>query len=325
MYYFCTYFDSNYFYRGLALYNSIANKLAENDFIMWVLCLDDLTYDTLNVLNLRGLKPIRLIDFEAGDDSLLRAKSNRTIIEYYWTITPSLLLYIFGMADDVDVLIYLDSDMFLFSSPDQIIKELGSKSILITPHDYSEEYQGVEAAGIYNVGLMGFKNNEDSIECLKWWRQRCIEWCYNRMEEGKIGDQGYLNDWPERFDNVTVCNNKGMSLAPWNITKYNIHKNHIGQLLINDTPLCCYHFHQVTFINNMFCRLMSPRIELDKTMKELIYLPYIKEIILLSHKLKECDIGLPGKVDIKLMSMLVRDIYQKGPVRAFNNFMYINF
>ncbi len=92
MRYFCTYFDSNYLDRGLALYNSLMRHAGR--FRLWVLCFDDAAFDTLRSLALPGLEPIALAEFEKGDDALLAAKTNRSRFEYYFTCTPSLPLYL---------------------------------------------------------------------------------------------------------------------------------------------------------------------------------------------------------------------------------------
>jgi hypothetical protein len=55
----------------------------------------------------------------------------------------------------------------------------------------------------------------------RWWEDRCIEWCYARHEDGKFGDQKYLDDWPLRFESdVHVMTDKELLLAPWNATRY---------------------------------------------------------------------------------------------------------
>jgi len=64
MYYFCTYFDSNYLIKGLALYRSLVRHAMP--FRLWVLCFDDLAYEALQKLALPEVDPISLRDFEKG-------------------------------------------------------------------------------------------------------------------------------------------------------------------------------------------------------------------------------------------------------------------
>ena len=49
----CTLFDYNYMDRGIALYQSLKKYAA--DFRLYILCMDQMTYDTLNFLLLKRL------------------------------------------------------------------------------------------------------------------------------------------------------------------------------------------------------------------------------------------------------------------------------
>ena len=101
MRYFCTYFDRNYLPRGLALYRSLQRHCPA--FQLWVLCMDRVCYDVLAKLGLAGVHPIALDEYEKGDEDLLRAKQNRTPIEYYFTCSPSLPLFVLDRHPQVQV------------------------------------------------------------------------------------------------------------------------------------------------------------------------------------------------------------------------------
>ena len=215
-YHFCTYFDSNYLTRGLVLYRSLARH-CQHPFTLWVLCFDATTYQTLDRLNLPGVRLIALEQFEAGDSDLQRTKAERSLVEYFWTCTPSLLLYILDHHPEVQLVTYLDADLCFYAEPMTIFGEMGDGSILIIEHRYTSEHAFKTAtSGIYNVGLLAFHRDERGLACLHWWRDRCLEWCFVRFEDGKFGDQIYLDDWPQRFGGVVVLQNKGAGLAPWN-------------------------------------------------------------------------------------------------------------
>ena len=62
-YNFCTYFDSNYLYRGLALFYSI--KRLKFHFRLWILCFDNISYNILEKLNYENINLINLDEFEA--------------------------------------------------------------------------------------------------------------------------------------------------------------------------------------------------------------------------------------------------------------------
>ena len=277
MYNFCTYFDRNYLHRGLTLYQSLL-RTTEGSFCLWVLCLDTETFTILSNLNLHGLHPISLQQLEAGDAPLASAKKNRTIVEYFWTLSPCLPLHIFNTNPEIDVIAYIDADMYFFSSPGPVFQELGKDSILIVPHDYSEEYQSQIHSGKYNVGTMAFRSDDNGMSCLKWWKDRCIEWCYARHEDGKFGDQGYLNDWPERFNGVVVSKNIGLYPAPWNIGKYHVYQKPDIGMFIEDVLLICYHFHSTSFCTSWLAFLASWPIKMSREWRELIYRTYLQEM-----------------------------------------------
>ena len=245
MFNFCTLFDRNYLYKGLALYNSLL-KIYEN-FKLWILCFDDITYSLLEGMNLKNIELISLKQFE--DKELLRIKDTRTAVEYCWTCTPSLPLYILKNNPSLDMITYLDADLFFYSDPKPIYVEFGDNSILMVEHRYapgSRKYE--KTSGKYNVQFLIFRNDRNAIECLEWWRERCIEWCYFKYENGKLGDQKYLDDWIERFKGIHVLRHKGRGTAPWNIQRYSIRRVN-DKVLIDEQELIFYHFHRLNILS----------------------------------------------------------------------------
>jgi hypothetical protein len=275
--YFCTYFDSNYLSRGLALYRSLVRHAGP--FRLWVLCFDDATYGILQHLALPEVRAIALVDFEKGDEQLLRSKHDRSRIEYYFTCTSSLPLYIFRHWPEVDVITYLDADLFFFSAPLPIYEELADNSILIVEHRFPAHLQHLEKVGIYNVGLLCFRKDQNGLACLDWWRQRCLEWCHDRAEEGGYADQKYLDDWPERFSGVRVLQHKGAGLAPWNVSRYVLGGSN-GELLVDSQPLVFYHFHGFKPVSRWVYdpNLARYGVRSHRFLKRYVYGSYIRDL-----------------------------------------------
>ncbi|MBT4815917.1 MAG: hypothetical protein HON70_09470 [Lentisphaerae bacterium] len=191
MYEFCTYFDHRFASRGLALLDSLRCH-CRRPFRLWVLCLSPECYTLLTDRNDPDVVPIALADFEEGDEELLRVKPTRGIVEYYFTITPSWPLFVLERDSDVQMVTYLDADLFFFEDPACLFDELGSDSVSIIPHRYARNAEAFLKNGIYNVGWLTFRRDERGLACLRWWRERCIEWCFDRHEDGKYADQ---NTW----------------------------------------------------------------------------------------------------------------------------------
>ena len=239
MYYFCTYFDQHYLPRARALYESL--RAHGTEFRLWALCMDTASHETIQRLGLPGLEPIAVADFERDDEALRAAKAGRSRAEYFFTCTPSLPLYILEHWPEVDLITYLDSDMFFFSHPRALFDELGDGSVAVIGHRFSRVNRSRRQFGIYNVGWVSFRRDAEGMRCLRWWRERCLEWCYDRVEPTRYADQKYLDDWPERFGGVRVLEHKGANLAPWNIANYRIRAVD-GQVRVDQDPLLFFHF-----------------------------------------------------------------------------------
>lgn len=238
-----TLFDSNFLPMGLCLYHSLLKHA--QPFHLWVVCMDDLVWQQLAQLDMSHLTPIPLAKVE--DERLKQVKPTRSKGEYCWTVTPFTPEIIFNLVKDADRVTYLDADLFLFNSPDTFFSEFeqSNKHVLITEHAYAPEYAyRAETSGRFCVQFMTFRRTEESFEVMHWWQDRCLEWCYARFEQGRFGDQKYLDSWPELFkDKVHVLTQTSRALAPWNV--YHI-------LEVKKEPLnpVIYHFHALRIISS---------------------------------------------------------------------------
>jgi hypothetical protein len=277
MYHFCTYFDSNFLVRGLALYESLVAHV--DDFRLYVLCFDDEAYAFLKQRRHARIVPISQEEFEAGDDDLVGCKASRSRIEYFFTCTPSLPLYILDNYNGIDLITYLDADLFFFSSPQPIFQEFSEHSILIIGHRFSDNNKYFERFGKYNVGFLSFRNDEFGRKCLEWWRNKCIEWCFDREEDGRFADQKYLDDWPERFEKVCDLRYKGANLAPWNIDNYKINKQD-AYVYVDEDRLVFFHFNGLNKLSWAFYDTGTKLYywKLSRILIDNVYKPYIRMV-----------------------------------------------
>lgn len=277
MYNFCTYFDQNYLSRGLALYQSLRKHCP--DFKLWVLCMDQAAYEILEKRDLPGMHLFSLEEFERNDDLLLRAKQNRSRIEYYFTCTPSLPLFILNHYPEVDLITYLDADLFFFADPAQLFAEMDGKSIGIIGHRFPARLLYEEKNGIYNVGWLSFRRDENGLECLHWWRKLCLEWCYDRVEDDRFADQKYLDRFPERYGSDIILQHKGANVAPWNIENYILNANE-AIVYVDNQPLLFFHFRG--FKQVIPCvydwGLWTYGLKMSQELMDYIYIPYIRAL-----------------------------------------------
>jgi hypothetical protein len=247
MYYFCTCFDKNYSTRGLALFDSLRTQTT--DFRLFALCLDDEALAVVSQISTRSPKivPVSLARLEEWNPELLKAKSNRSLIEYYFTLSPALPLFILRQYEEVDIITYLDADLYFYSDPAIIYKELGDNSILVIEHRYSGPLADLAVYGRFNVQYQSFRNDQTGLACLQRWHEQCLEWCYDRLEGGRFADQLYLDEWPELYSNLVISQLKGAGVAPWNVGSSNL-KIEDDQYFVDGERLIFYHFHHLKYV-----------------------------------------------------------------------------
>jgi len=276
---FCTLFDRNYFYKGLTMYDSLMANCTE-DFNLWILCMGNVTYELLEKMNLPNIKLITLNEFESPE--LLKIKTERSVAEYSWTCASNFIWFLSQKYPRLEKIIYLDADLYFFNDPKILIEELEDKDVMITEHRYTKKYDQTIISGKYCVQFMVLKNNPNGLIILDWWRRACLDWCFAHIDNGRFGDQKYLDDWLTRFNEVYELQHLGGGVAPWNVQQYifsNSDSKVIG-LEINSNkkfPLVFYHFHDFLLMskNKYFC---CKYYFINKNTKALIYNPYFKNL-----------------------------------------------
>lgn len=309
---YCTYFDKGFLLKGLALHNSLIKQ--NSNAKLWILAFDAYTENILHKMKLKGVTVVSLKKFE--DKQLLAAKKTRHLIEYYWTCTPSWILYVLKKNKFADTVTYLDGDLYFYSDPDDGVSEISDKSILAVEHRFPKGREVmITASGRFNVAFNTFRNDPIGIRCLNRWRNQCLEWCYWKQEDGKLGDQMYLDEWPKLYGkNLVVSKNVGVDAAPWNISQYNVCQQN-GKVFINDDKLVCYHFHQFQILSpGHFNRILG--YTLSRNVVNYIYKPYEEEINRQYEKVRKFDSNFEIIISEKDKGILLRERMAKhiGPL-----------
>lgn len=267
MEHYVTLFDALFLPQGLALHLSMERHAGK--YTLWIICMDEAVHDVLIKLSLSNVRllPLELVETE----ELKRIRPSRSKVEYCWTMTPFAPRFVFESDISVNRVTYLDADLWFRKDPSRIFSEFdkSGKSVLITDHAYAAEYDISESAGQYCVQFLTFVRNRGEMVRSRWEAQ-CVEWCYNRFECGKFGDQKYLDDWPVQFDDqVHELNNKELLMAPWNATRYPY-----GNCV-------AWHFHgfRILTLFNSFLFFSLGIFPLPLVVKNNIYRQYQKDIL----------------------------------------------
>jgi hypothetical protein len=246
---FVTLFDDSFLPIGVALHESLVAHA--RPFHLWVVTIDEAAERHLAQLALPNLTVIPLRALETPE--LLAVKPGRNRAEYCWTLTPFTAQAVFDRDPAALRATYVDADLFFLADPRVLLEELdqSGKHVLITEHAYAPEYDRSHDSGRFCVQFLTFDRSDSAREVMRWWQERCLEWCFARYENGKFGDQVYLDQWPALFgDRVHIVRHVEKTLAPWNVRHFS--KERRAGL----NPVF-YHFHGLRLLAGRRARLFK--------------------------------------------------------------------
>jgi hypothetical protein len=232
--------------KGLCLIDSLERH--SGDFHIYVLCLDDECYSAMKILGKDNVTLISLSEIENATPGLSKTKDERSKVEYYFTCGPAFIRYVVSLDKAIDIITYLDSDLYFFSSPAPLFSLFEGKSIGVMGNHLPEHRKKRVWQGLFNVGWISFRCDEQGISCLEWWKDRCLEWCFERLEDGKYADQLYLDKWPRLYPGFYEFVHHGSNVAPWNLGDRRVSKQD-GRVFIDSDPLIFFHFHGIKKIS----------------------------------------------------------------------------
>jgi hypothetical protein len=309
MEHYVTLFDSLFLPQGLALHMSMERHAGA--YTLWILCMDDEVRDALTKLELPNVRLMQLSKLETPE--LLAIKPTRSKGEYCWTLTPFAPRFVFEADSEVSRVTYLDADVWLRKNPAPIFREFDAsgKDVLITDHSYSPEYDQSATSGQFCVQFMTFTRDGGEV-VRKWWEERCVEWCFARFEDGKFGDQKYLDDWPIRFESfVHVLDRQEWSQAPWNAARFPF------------SQCIFYHFHGLRTSEGRKIDL-GPIYGLPNTLIVNVYEPYIVDFTKAINILNSYKITVTPQIK-KLSAMKLIRRFLSGIYHQFWRFHNLNF
>ena len=187
------------------------------------------------------------------------------VVELSTAIKPFALQTLLA-EEGVARVVYFDPDMILFSRIDDILEELDTNNIALTPHQVVPELT-VEAIrdneigslkhGVFNLGFIAVSNTNESKRFADWWADRLYHFCVADVANGLFTDQKWINFAPIYFEGVHILKSPRFNVATWNLTTRKITGDLDNGLAVNGEPLGFYHFtgfdsgaHRVMAIKN---------------------------------------------------------------------------
>ena len=216
----CTLSDYRYLPQGLAMLNSLKKY---NNINAYYLCLDDKSFEVLTKLQIKFIVPIHLKtllerckdlrDYKEKVKPELGGGNNN---QFCWALASYFIDYLLNTEAIKDIL-YVDSDVYFYSSLKPIYDEINDKSVGIIKHRHNLVGN---IDGAYNVGIIYFANNLMGKTVVKWWKEGIL---YDRYPEySTCGDQKYLEGFIPNFgeQNICVIDEHVGHGAPWNFRLY---------------------------------------------------------------------------------------------------------
>lgn len=145
---------------------------------------------------------------------------------------------------------------------DSLISDLKGNSILLTRHIFPVQLSKNIKYGIVNAGFVLVRNTGESIAVVADWARRCREWCFLRLEEGKYGDQLYLNDYLGLPD-VKAISDPGVNNGVYYFQQKRKISSNSKEVYVDGSKLICFHFHGICITRSLiytgFNRYRFPR------------------------------------------------------------------
>jgi hypothetical protein len=285
MHRFCTYCDQGYAARLLCLHASLVAQ--GEPFVLEVLCLDAETEVVVRAAAGPSLVAIPWDEVLQGDPAYAAVRAQRSPVEFIFTTTPVLVRHCLARNPTAERITYLDADLYFIGPASAVLAEQGEASIGLVPHRFPPHLRERERYGTYNVAWVSFRRDATGLACLDWWRERCLEWCHDRVEAGRFADQGYLDEFPRRFEGVKILDHPGINAAPWNMAGVPVAV--AGPAVqVAGRPLLFYHFQGIREVSAGWFEpgLRQYQTPLSPALRTLIYEPYLRQLSQMQRRLQ---------------------------------------
>ncbi|MFN8416239.1 MAG: glycosyl transferase [Cytophagaceae bacterium] len=170
------------------------------------------------------------------------------IIELNTSVKPTYFKFIFKNYNAQNV-IYLDPDILVFSSFDELEKEFENKNIIVTPHiltpiddEYSPTDYHTLRGGVFNLGFIALSDISKVAKFLDWWHERVVKYGFADFTRNMFYDQLWLNYLPCLFDNYHILKHPGYNMANWNLHERVLTNKNDAWIVNNEYPLRFFHY-----------------------------------------------------------------------------------
>jgi hypothetical protein len=171
------------------------------------------------------------------------------IIEFNTCIKPRVIEYLFTERG-AEQAIYLDPDIRVYAPLAEVDEALKTANVALTPHAYTPITPDGKGPtdnlflrfGVYNLGFIALKRNDETLRLVRWWKDRTFTSGFSRPADGQFVDQLYINLAPIFFEGVSLLRHEGYNVAPWNFHERTLSVDDGIYRVNGDKPLVFFHF-----------------------------------------------------------------------------------
>ncbi len=168
------------------------------------------------------------------------------VLELSTAVKPSLLRHLLRRDE---VVTYLDPDVEVFASLEEIPGLAKSHGVVLTPHTTSPipedgrrpAQDDILRAGAYNLGFIAVSRRREVAGLLEWWHQRLLTDCFDDVGSDRFVDQRWMDLAPGFVPDLHVLRSAGYNVAYWNLFERALEGAN-GRVRVNGEPLRFFHF-----------------------------------------------------------------------------------
>jgi hypothetical protein len=174
------------------------------------------------------------------------------VVEVCTAVKGQMMLEIL-QREDCEGAFYLDPDIVVLDSLELLLGYLrNAGSILLTPHITGPQSTedtvldnefGPLKWGIFNLGFLGVRKDENGLKFARWWRDRLMLHCYDDISNGVFTDQSWCDLVPAFFEGCKIVREPEFNVATWNLSDRHVTGDDIDNMIVNgERKLAFFHF-----------------------------------------------------------------------------------
>lgn len=175
------------------------------------------------------------------------------IMEFNTAVKPFMIEWLLNNTD-LDVVIYLDPDIQVFSRFEALESEINKgASVVLTPHITRPLEDGLNPndyhmlqAGVFNLGFIAVRRCDEALRFIQWWGRRLTTQCVSDFSKNLFTDQKWCDLAPCFLNQLKVFKDTGYNIAYWNLAQRKVTRSDDGDWLVDGRPLVFFHFSGVS-------------------------------------------------------------------------------